>query len=61
MAGAIALAGYFGYNPPDFAAGTVAAMFATLGIHAVKAAAGGSAVTSARIVGTASSHRPTSS
>lgn len=43
-----------------FAAGTIAAMFATLvGIHALKAAAGGNAVTSARIVGTASSHRPT--
>ena len=27
MAGAIALAGYFGYNPPDFAAGTVALAF----------------------------------
>lgn len=27
MAGAIALAGYFGFNPPDFAAGTVALAF----------------------------------
>jgi cation/acetate symporter len=27
MAGAIALAGYLGYNPPDFAAGTVALAF----------------------------------
>lgn len=27
MGGAIALAGYFGYNPPDFAAGTVALAF----------------------------------
>ena len=37
MVGAIAVAGYFGLNPPDFAAGTVAIAFGQPPVHLPRA------------------------